>query len=327
MLAGENPSAPPAPAPTPATPAPTATAPATAEQQTAADHFARGLKAFDKGAFEAARAEFTAAYQLTGSWEVLLNIGVTEENLLHYNEAVHALDRYLGDGGDKVPADRRARVEAELRQIRSAAGEVSVTVKVKAAGAPVTVEVDGRVVGRAPLPEPLLLPAGSHKLRASRSGDTPAEVTIDVHVGQRAEVALAPTPLPTPRPTTADLSVDSRPPHAALTVDGRPVGATPWKQTLGEAKQTLGEGTYDVAAARAGRADSRLRVELRGGIAKSVLLDLPALPPPAPPLWRRWYTITAAAVVVAGGAAAGIYVATHPRLSSGYLNVDDRTNR
>jgi hypothetical protein len=289
-------------------------APAAQAEQAAADHFARGLKAFDKGAFEAARAEFTAAYQLTGSWEVLLNIGVTEENLLHYNEAVRALERYLAEGKDRVPADRRARVEGELRQIRSAAGEVAVTV----AGAPATVEVDGRVIGRSPLGEPLLLPAGSHKLRAARPGDTPAEATVDVRVGQRAQVALTPAPLPPPRLTTADLTVDSHPPHAALTVDGHPVGAAPWKHTLGE-------GSYDVAATLAGRVDARVRIDLHGGVAKNVLLDLPELPPPPTPWWRHWYVGVTAAVIIAAGSSVAVYEATHgTRYSSLYaININE----
>jgi hypothetical protein len=273
-----------------------------AEQQ-AADHFARGLKAYDKGNFEAARAEFTAAYQLTGSWEVLLNIGVAEENLLHYNEAVHALERYLSEGGDKVPPDRRARVESELRQIRTAVGEVTVTVRVT--GAPASVEVDGRAVGASPLAEPLLLAPGTHKLRASRPGDTPAEVTVEVRVGEKSEVALAPTP-PVRRLTTADLAIESRPPGAVLTIDGRPVGAAPWKQTLGE-------GSYELAATLAGHRDANLRVELRGGIAKNVLLELPDLPPPPPPWWRHWYVAAGAGAVVAAGAAFGIYEAIRPR--------------
>jgi hypothetical protein len=284
-----------------------------AEQQ-AADHFARGLKAYDKGNFEAARAEFTAAYQLTGSWEVLLNIGVAEENLLHYNEAVHALERYLGEGGDKVPPDRRARVESELRQIRTAVGEVTVTVRVT--GAPASVEVDGRVVGASPLPEPLLLAAGTHKLRASHPGDTPAEVTVEVRVGEKTEVALAPLP-PVRRVTSADLSIESRPAGAALTIDGRPVGAAPWRQTLGE-------GSYQLAATLPGRHDASLRVDLHGGIAKNVLLDLPELPPPPPPWWRHWYVGAAAGVVVAAGAAVAVYEATRTRFGSYDVNIDLR---
>src|SRR5262245_29963200 len=174
----------------------------TPEQQ-AADHFARGQKLYDKGNYAAALAEFEAAYQKTQAWEVLLNIGVTEENLQHYNGAVRALDRYLKEGADKVAPDRKARVESELRHIRSVVGEVSVTVP----GAPATVEVDGRVVGSSPLPEGLLLAAGPHRLRVTRPGEIAADRTVEVKVGERTEVELSPT-VPAKRPTTAELAVD-----------------------------------------------------------------------------------------------------------------------
>jgi hypothetical protein len=260
----------------------------------AAEHFGRGVKLYDKGNFAAALAEFEAAYQVSGAWEVLLNVGLTQENLLRYNEAVAALERYLADGADRVPPDRRARVLGELEHIRG----VVASVAVKVVGPPATVELDGRVVGRSPLAGPLLVAGGLHRLRVFREGASAAERTFEVAPLERREVELSPVPTP-PRVTTATLTVLSRPPSAQLLVDGQPVGLAPWTRQLDE-------GAYDVSARLAGHQDQSMRVELRGGLAKTVTLDLSPLPA-ARRWWSRWYVWAGVGAVVAAGVTLGVY--------------------
>lgn len=154
----------------------------------AADHYKKGVALFKEGDFASALAEFRAAYQALPSFEVLYNLGLTERRLFKYGQAVRTLNRYLEEGGKKVPADRRESVESELAQIRALTSQVTVTVE----GAPAKVLVDGEEVGVTPLSEPVLLGPGRHVIRAVRDGESePAEESFELASGSTKEVALS----------------------------------------------------------------------------------------------------------------------------------------
>ena len=265
----------------------------------AGTRFSRGVKLYDAQDYAAALAEFEAAYRLAPAFQVLFNIGVTQKKLFRYNDAVRTFARYLADGGDKVPPDRRTQVERELAEIRALVAEVSVKVD----GMPATIEVDGRVTGETPLADPLLLPSGKHTIRALRDGDEPAAKDIEVVSGEKIEVALAPQPRAIV-PTTARLSVSSRPAGAEIFIDGKTVGRKPW---TGE----VAPGGHEIRGVLAGYYDARLELALSAGQEREQVLELTALPPP-----KKWYrrgsTWVVVGLVVAGAAAAGVagYYAT-----------------
>ena len=275
--------------------------PAPDARQEAATRFERGVKLYEAHDYAAALAEFEAAHRLVPRYEVLFNIGVTDKKLFRYNDAVRALTHYLDEGGSFVPRDRRAEVERELAEIRALVAEVAVSVE----GAPAAIEVDGRLMGTTPLDGPLLLAAGAHTLKATRAGCDAAERTIDVVSGEHVAVALQPRAIVV-APTTATLTLATRPDGAELVVDGRAAGRAPWSGTLDP-------GGHDVRATLAGHHPTRQEVMLTAGQTRTLTLELVALPPPLR-WYKRWYTWTAAAavVVVAVGAGVGGWFATRP---------------
>ena len=82
----------PAPAPAPPAPAPPA-APDPAVLEEAKRHFAQGVALYNDGNYNAALAEFEAAYRVRPSPGVLDNIGLTQKGLVRYNDAIASLGR------------------------------------------------------------------------------------------------------------------------------------------------------------------------------------------------------------------------------------------
>ncbi|MBI3185168.1 MAG: PEGA domain-containing protein [Myxococcales bacterium] len=270
-------------------------------KEEAVARFERAVKLFEAGDYLASLAEFEATHRTVGHYSVLFNIAVVHKKLFHYGEALDTFRRYLEEGGEQVPAERRLAVEREVAEIRSVVAEVWVRVE----GAPSEVEVDGRRAGTSPLAAPLLLRSGSYRIRASRAGEEAAQKEVKVESGNRYTVDLAPRPLPS---RTAELELSARPEAALLSVDGREVGRGPWR---GE----LPPGGHRVGAHLDLFAPSESEVLLAPGQKRSVLLEMVRLPEaePPPPLHRRWYTWAGAGAAVAGGLALGIYLAT-PRV-------------
>jgi len=235
----------------------------------AAARFDRGIHFYDAGNFAAALAEFEAAQRAVPGWQLWLNIGLAHRQLFRYGEAVADFHRYLDEGGERIPRDKRALVDKELRDIAGLVAEVAVHVE----GGPATVEVDGAGVGGALFGagRPLLLAPGPHVITASRDGAEPDRREVNVLSGQHLEITLAPRP----RPTTAALSVTSHPEGADLTIDDSPVGRTPWS---GE----LGVGGHEVRASLAGHATTRAEVVLTAGQRRTVTLELLAVAAPPP---------------------------------------------
>ncbi len=270
----------------------------------AAARYDRGVKLFDAGDYPGALAEFDAVYRLTGRWEVLFNVAVTQKKLFRYGAAVRSLERYLKEGGAGVDATRRQAVEKELSEIRSLVAEISVVVD----GAPAQIDVDGLSQGQTPLDRPLLLGSGRHVLRATREGELPDERSIDVVSGQNATVKLAPRPRPL-EVKTARITLDSNPPGAALTVDGKAVGKGPWS---GE----LDAGGHLVTATLDGFGKARQEVVLVAGQERRVSIELVVLPP-APeaerPVYKKWWFWTGVGAVVAGGVATAIIIGNQPK--------------
>jgi hypothetical protein len=266
-------------------------------KEEAATRFERGIKLYEAQDYAAALAEFEAAYKLVPRYQVLFNVGVTQKRLFRYNDAVRALRRYLDEGKDKVPGERREQVEKELGEIRALVAEVTVKVD----GMPAEVDVDGRMMGESPLSGPLLLAAGHHVLKAIREGYDPAEKPIDVVSGEKIEVALSPKLKPK-APTTARLTLNSKPAGANMSLDGKLIGVGPWTGTLQP-------GGHEVRATLKGWDNAKQEVVLIAGQERAVTVEL--VPPTK--WYKRWYTWVIPIVVIGAAVGGGIggYNATH----------------
>lgn len=159
-------------------------APATADQAKA--HFQRGVELFREGDFRSALVEFRRAYDLSGNFKVLYNIGQTELQLQDYASGLRSLQRYLEGGGAEIEASRRAQVEDEIKRLAARVARVEVKADVQGA----EVLVDDVVVGKTPLSEAILVSIGRRKITIQRGGAVSAARYVDLAGGDRTVVTL-----------------------------------------------------------------------------------------------------------------------------------------
>lgn len=232
-----------------------------ADRTEAAARYAKGVSFYKEGDYASALAEFRAAYDAAPAWEVLFNIGLTERRLFKYGQAVRTLNRYLAEGGAKVPKDRRKDVEKELEQVRALTAAVSVGVE----GGPATVFVDGEPVGTSPLTEAQLLSPGEHVFRAERTGARSEDKRLTLVSGTALRISLTPKQLVDDGPVL--VSFESSPTGALLTIDGKLGGVAP-------TVVPLKPGSHEVLADLDGYATARTDVVVTAGQARRVTLTL-----------------------------------------------------
>jgi len=151
---------------------------------TADEHFKRGVAMFQDRRFGDAATEFEEAYRLSPAYVVLYNIGQVNVALGRSVEAVDAYEKYLKQGASEISAERTREVQAEITKQRDRIGIV--TVRTNPPGA--DIRIDGRWIGRSPLPHPVHATIGRHAFDAILSGFVPQVQEVDV-IG-RAEQAL-----------------------------------------------------------------------------------------------------------------------------------------
>ena len=183
--------------------------PSEAAIKEARDHYEAGLALYSDGEFQRAAIEFDRAYELVPNYRALYNIGQVRIQLHNYARAMKALQAYLKEGGDKISADRKKSVADDLEMLSTRTALL--TVETNEEGAEII--VDGEVAGTAPLPEPLLLDTGDHRIGARKPGFVPRENsitlasrdTLSMRIDLQKEelnkpvVVVAPTQAPTDR--------------------------------------------------------------------------------------------------------------------------------
>lgn len=80
-------------------------------------HFEKGVEFFHDGDMDAALVEFLKAYELSSKWELLYNIGVCHKETGRTVEAHAKLRKYLEEGGEQIPSDRRSEVEKMIAKL------------------------------------------------------------------------------------------------------------------------------------------------------------------------------------------------------------------
>jgi hypothetical protein len=166
-----------------------ATAHADPKVDEARSHLQSGAQLYDENNFRGALVEFQRAYELAPSFKILFNIGQVEMELQDYAGALRAYTRYLKEGGPDVPADRAAQVNGEIERLK---GRVGFLVIQTAAGAQVL--IDDVQVGYAPLPEPVAVGAGQHRVTVVVGGRDPVTRVFDVAGRENVTAALVTEP-------------------------------------------------------------------------------------------------------------------------------------
>jgi tetratricopeptide (TPR) repeat protein len=142
--------------------------------------FARGIDLYKEGNFHAALAEFRAAYAAAPSFRIQYNLGQTLFQVEDYANAQRAFEQYLSEGGDKIDAERRKEVEADLAKLRPRVAQMTISVNI--AGADVTVDDEPR--GKLPK-RGMLVNEGRRKIVVTASGYQTETRVVDVAGTQR----------------------------------------------------------------------------------------------------------------------------------------------
>jgi len=252
----------------------------------AGKHFDRGFALAKRGGYAEAVVEFNQAYALSPHFAVLYNLGQAYGALGQPVYAVQALRRYLSEGSNQVPAQRRNQVEADIaRQERQIA---TVTVRSDVAGA--VISVDGIEVGRSPLPEAVRVNAGVHVLSASAPGYRPWEQKlvlpgqdqrmVDIRFESLAPPATAVWPAASAPPATAQAATAPINPGVATQVAPAPVAPGPSASTApasaptseAQSPETIAASNLVSAPAPATTRSRRTVAYVVGGVGISALV-------------------------------------------------------
>ncbi len=149
-------------------------------------HFRHAVELYREGDYAAALVEFQRAYELEPAYQVLYNIASAQDQLQDYARALRTFERYLREGGDKIPAARRADVQKELEKLKRRVATITITTKEPGA----LITIDDVQIGKTPLREPLLVSAGRRKITASLPGRPVSVEIIEVAGGDERAVTI-----------------------------------------------------------------------------------------------------------------------------------------
>ena len=160
------------------------------KKKEAAERFKRGVKLQEENNLDAAVIEFERAYEISPStYQVLYNIAVVYRDKGDRANSLRAFERFLAEGKDGVDAKRRKDVETEIAKLRDLVAIL--TIKTSIVGADIV--LDDLPVGKTPLPQPLIVNVGRHKIEASKEGyrSSTQFVTLAVRENPRSRSPFA----------------------------------------------------------------------------------------------------------------------------------------
>lgn len=230
-----------APSPAPLTrPAPASDAaspgPNDAQREEAAERYRLALTLFGESRFDASLAEFRRAYELAPTYRILYNIALVSVELGDSVGARAAFRQYLEDGGDDIPAARRAEVQKEIDALEPRVARLIVHVDEPGA----EVFVDDVARGVSPLSAPLDINAGRRRVVVYLEGRDQVRI-VEVAGQETAEVKFR---LHRPTPAAAPAPVPPAPPQE----QARPFPWVPWGVTVGLAAATTVAGVGTLVA-------------------------------------------------------------------------------
>jgi hypothetical protein len=240
---------------------------------------------FQDGDYSGASAKFHLTFQLSGDPRLLWNQAVCEKEQRHYARATTLIERYLSEGARFVDEDKRRDAEALVEALR----QFSSLVELRGAQRGALIEVDGELLGKAPLLSTLRLDLGRHTVRLEMPGFQPFVQVIEVPGATtvRVPVRMVREQIP------SELSITVRPANATIRIDGVIVGE-------GTFIGPITPGTHNIQITAPGRATTERRLEVKKGQRQTLDVQLENTR-----TGKVWPWLVAGALVVAGGAAVG----------------------
>jgi len=255
-------------------------------------HFSQGVALYNDGNFNAALAEFEAAYKLKQSPSVLYNIGLTQKSLFHYNEAIDSLQEYAAKD-KKIKPDQQKQVQQLISEMRALLATVTFNVIPDGAA----IKLDDRTIGQAPM-KPYGIAAGNHKLEISADGYKPQKSDILVSAGQPQTLNFKLEMIP----KSGKAHITANQPLSEVKIDDKLVGMAP-------VDVELPIGGHQIEVIAKGYQPYRGELVVAGGQVREVKVTLEL--PPAPTrekFYKKWYFWVPVSVIAAGAVAVGLGV-------------------
>jgi tetratricopeptide (TPR) repeat protein len=165
-----------------------------------------GTALYRKHDYASALGKYEAAYATYPSPKLWFNIGQANRDLGRPVEALAAFEKFLALAIDASP-DNSEEARSSATELQKKLGQLRI--ECQTAGAEIS--VDGKSIGRAPLPNPVWATPGRHQVSAVQEGTAPAIESVVVAAGTAENVVIRlvsnppppPAPEPAPSPTTA----------------------------------------------------------------------------------------------------------------------------
>jgi hypothetical protein len=180
--------------------------PASVDAASARQLYKSGETKFKAQDYTGALADFQAVDALKSTSQSARYIGLCQDKLGHYAEALQAYERFLAD----VPV----KLEKESDEIKNRVGEIRAMpghVHIETTPAGATLAIDGKpAVGVSPLD--VDLPPGSHIISATAEGRGGADRTVTVVFASKQDVTVELPLAAAPPPVVAVVPVPTPPP-------------------------------------------------------------------------------------------------------------------
>jgi hypothetical protein len=149
-------------------------------------HFKLGVKLYGEAKWTEALVEFQRAYDLAPHPILLYNLAAAHRELSHYHESIQHFERFLEEAPGQVKPEVLEKATRELEELRARVATLEVTTKPTGA----LVVVDGREVGTSPLPGPLVLGPGEHRIEARGQTGQATSRKVTLAAGDATSVHL-----------------------------------------------------------------------------------------------------------------------------------------
>jgi len=166
--------------------------PTTSSQDKARQCFKRGVELYDERDLDGAEVEFRRAYELAPNFHLLYNLGQVASERHDYATAIDFFQRYLSEGGNEIPLDRKSSVETELGKFRTRVGQVAI----RWDGSAALVLVDDETKGKTPLIGPIEVNVGRHRIELRTYDGESQSRMVDVTGGDTVMITFWDDPLP-----------------------------------------------------------------------------------------------------------------------------------
>lgn len=184
---------------------------ASASEAEAHEQYRRAIEAFNQKNWSEAQRLLLELWNQSQTYDVALTLGQVEYQLKNYAVAV----RYLSYAVTNVPPFEKPETVRHYRALLDEAKAVVGTAKVSVNEPQADILIDGEVVGKSPLAEPLYLDIGPRRIQARLGQRQSEQQTIDVLAGGQYSIdlqlppAAAEQPVATGQQDPPDLGSDS----------------------------------------------------------------------------------------------------------------------